>query len=104
MAKAWEKEGVEAKWAETAWAKRRERKEKRLALTDFERFKVLRLKKQVRNFSRFSIGNILPLRTKTSTSPFLKSFAFETTDTVSIQRRFEVRKAEAKIRASAKAS
>ena len=59
VAKAWEKEGVEAKWAETAWAKRRARKEKRLALTDFERFKVLRLKKQVRHFSPFSIGNIL---------------------------------------------
>ncbi len=48
VAKAWEKEGVESKWAESTWAKRRAQREKRKALSDFERFKVLRLKKQVR--------------------------------------------------------
>ena len=48
MAKAWEKAGVEEKWAESAWAKRREQREKRRGLSDFERFKVLRLRKQVR--------------------------------------------------------
>lgn len=47
VAKAWEKAEVEQKWAESAWAKRREQREKRRALTDFDRFKVMRLKKQV---------------------------------------------------------
>ena len=47
VARAWEKEGVEGKWAESTWAKRRAQREKRLVLSDFERFKVLRLKKQV---------------------------------------------------------
>lgn len=47
VAKAWEKTGVEQKWDESAWAKRREQREKRRNLTDFDRFKVLKLKKQV---------------------------------------------------------
>ncbi|CAF9919543.1 hypothetical protein IMSHALPRED_004652 [Imshaugia aleurites] len=65
VAKAWEETQVEKKWDESAWAKRREQREKRRNLSDFDRFKVLRLKKQAR---------------------------------------FEVRKAHAKVRASAKSS
>lgn len=49
VARAWEKEEVEKKWDESAWAKRREQREKRRNLSDFDRFKVLRLKKQVRS-------------------------------------------------------
>ncbi|KAK4695017.1 large subunit ribosomal protein L14e, partial [Lecanoromycetidae sp. Uapishka_2] len=48
VARAWEKEEVEKKWEESAWAKRREQREKRRNLSDFDRFKVLRLKKQAR--------------------------------------------------------
>lgn len=40
---------MEKKWAESAWAKRREQREKRRNLSDFDRFKVLKLKKQVCN-------------------------------------------------------
>ena len=47
VARAWEKNEVQKKWDESTWAKRREQREKRKALTDFERFKVLRLRKQV---------------------------------------------------------
>lgn len=47
MARAWEKNEVQKKWDESVWAKRREQREKRRGLTDFERFKVLRLRKQV---------------------------------------------------------
>lgn len=47
VARAWEKEEVEKKWDESAWAKRREQREKRRGLSDFERFKVLKLRKQV---------------------------------------------------------
>jgi large subunit ribosomal protein L14e len=45
---AWEKAGIDAKWKESSWAKRKSQTERRKALTDFERFKVLRLKKQRR--------------------------------------------------------
>lgn len=44
---AWEKAKVEETWANSAWAKNRERSVKRRQLTDFERFKVMRLRKQV---------------------------------------------------------
>jgi len=43
---AWEKEGVDQKWSQGSYAKRKERIEKRRQLSDFERFKVNRLKKQ----------------------------------------------------------
>ncbi|KAF2237865.1 hypothetical protein EV356DRAFT_461675 [Viridothelium virens] len=45
---AWQKEEVEKKWAESNWAQSRERSKKRRALTDFERFKVMRMRKQAR--------------------------------------------------------
>ncbi|KAI9688143.1 MAG: hypothetical protein M1822_001649 [Bathelium mastoideum] len=45
---AWQKEEVEKKWAESNWAKSRERSKKRRALTDFEKFKVMRMRKQAR--------------------------------------------------------
>lgn len=45
--KFWEREEIEKKWDESTWAKRHEQRVKRRSLTDFERFKVLRLKKQV---------------------------------------------------------
>ncbi|MCJ1300963.1 hypothetical protein MMC08_003762 [Hypocenomyce scalaris] len=48
VAKAWEKADVEKKWDESAWAKKREQREKRRTLSDFERFKVMRLRKQAR--------------------------------------------------------
>lgn len=55
VAKAWKEQNVDDKWDESAWAKRRDRREKRRALTDFERFKVLRLKKQVRHILKLGL-------------------------------------------------
>ena len=49
--KLWEKAGIESKWQESTWAKKRAQKERRRALTDFERFKVMKLRKQ----SRFEV-------------------------------------------------
>ena len=46
--KAWETAGIDAKWAETNWAKKQLKQERRKALSDFDRFKVMRLKKQRR--------------------------------------------------------
>lgn len=60
MAKAWKDQKVDEKWDESAWAKRRDRREKRRALTDFERFKVLRLKKQVRLIFKFYLRLTAP--------------------------------------------
>lgn len=54
----WEKAGIEAKWQESAWAKKRAQKERRRALTDFERFKVLRLRKQARFEVRKSLAKV----------------------------------------------
>ncbi|KAF2083601.1 hypothetical protein K490DRAFT_60344 [Saccharata proteae CBS 121410] len=46
--KCWEASEVEKKFSESAWAKNKDRIAKRRALTDFERFKVMRLRKQAR--------------------------------------------------------
>lgn len=46
--KLWEKNEIDAKFAQSSFAKRSEQQERRKNLTDFERFKVLRLRKQVR--------------------------------------------------------
>jgi large subunit ribosomal protein L14e len=47
LAAAWAKADVDTKWKEGGWAKKIEQREKRKSLTDFERFKVMKLKKQV---------------------------------------------------------
>ena len=43
----WEKNEIDQKWAESTWAKKKETQDRRKDLGDFERFKVMRLKKQV---------------------------------------------------------
>ena len=45
--KAFEASKVLDKWSQTAWAKKNEQTKKRAALTDFERFKLMKLRKQV---------------------------------------------------------
>ena len=52
LAKFWEKSGVQAKWDASSWAKRLAARKTRAALTDFERFQVMRLKKTRRNQTR----------------------------------------------------
>ena len=46
--KLWAKNEIDGKWASSGFAQKTERTERRKNLTDFERFKVLRLRKQVR--------------------------------------------------------
>ncbi|EAW08744.1 60S ribosomal protein eL14 [Aspergillus clavatus NRRL 1] len=46
--KLWEKNEIDGKWAKTSIAQKTDRAERRKNLTDFERFKVLRLRKQAR--------------------------------------------------------
>jgi large subunit ribosomal protein L14e len=50
--KLWEKDEIDKKWAESSWAKKREATDRRRNLTDFGRYKVMRLKKQVRKQSK----------------------------------------------------
>ncbi|KAL8904711.1 MAG: hypothetical protein Q9171_006956 [Xanthocarpia ochracea] len=58
VAKAWEKEEVDSKWDQSAWAKRRDQRQKRRGLSDFERFKVMKLKKQTRFEVRKSMAKV----------------------------------------------
>ncbi|KAI9863187.1 MAG: hypothetical protein M1813_004007 [Trichoglossum hirsutum] len=56
--KAWEGAEVEKKWAQSAWAKKRDQRERRRALSDFDRFKVMKLRKQTRFEVRKSVAKI----------------------------------------------
>ncbi|ETS84191.1 60S ribosomal protein L14-A [Pestalotiopsis fici W106-1] len=56
--KFWEKAEIDAKWKQSSWAKSKDQKEKRRALTDFDRFKVLRLKKQRRFEQRKALAKV----------------------------------------------
>lgn len=55
---AWEKAEIDTKWKESSWAKRKLQTERRKALTDFDRFKVLRLKKQRRFEERKALAKV----------------------------------------------
>lgn len=55
LRKQWEAAEVDKKWEESAWAKSKAKLERRRELSDFERFKVMRLKKQVSWF----LGSVL---------------------------------------------
>lgn len=48
VAKKWASAGVTEKWAASSWAKKIAQRERRSALSDFERFQVMVLKKQRR--------------------------------------------------------
>lgn len=49
VAKKWEEHKVQQKFDESAWAKKRAAMQKRRGLNDFERFKVMKMRKQVRS-------------------------------------------------------
>ncbi|AGO10457.1 AaceriABR005Cp [[Ashbya] aceris (nom. inval.)] len=48
VAKKWAAAGVNDKWAASSWAKKIAQRERRAALSDFERFQVMVLRKQRR--------------------------------------------------------
>jgi large subunit ribosomal protein L14e len=56
--KAWEKSEIDKKWKESNWFQSRQKIERRKALTDFDRFKVMRLKKQQRWEERKALAKI----------------------------------------------
>jgi len=48
VAKAWSKAEGEKKFQQGSWAKKQDQKDRRRGLSDFDRFKVMKLKKSVR--------------------------------------------------------
>lgn len=54
----WEKQGVDAKWAKTAWAAKLKKRELRANSTDFDRFKRMVLRKQARRIVGKSLAKI----------------------------------------------
>lgn len=57
--KFWEKAEIDSKFKNSNWAKKREVQAKRSGLTDFERFQVLRLKKQRRFEERKALAKVV---------------------------------------------
>lgn len=57
--KFWEKAGIDSKFKSSNWAKKKDVQSKRAGLTDFERFSVLRLKKQRRFEERKELAKIV---------------------------------------------
>jgi large subunit ribosomal protein L14e len=47
VAKAWSKAKVEEKFRQGSWAKKQDQKERKRGLTDFGRFKVMKMRKSV---------------------------------------------------------
>lgn len=56
--KFWQKAEIDSKFKNSNWAKKRDIQAKRSALTDFERFQVLRLKKQARFEVRKALAKV----------------------------------------------
>ncbi|KAI1182360.1 ribosomal protein L14-domain-containing protein [Nemania serpens] len=58
LKKFWEKAEIDKKWLASKWAQRSQRTERRKALTDFERFQLLRAKKQQRYEVRKALAKV----------------------------------------------
>ena len=54
----WEEAGIDKSWKESSWAKKRDQQARRKQLTDFDRFKVMRLQKQRRFEERKALAKI----------------------------------------------
>lgn len=100
----WEKHEIDQKWSETSWAKKKAQQDKRKALGDFERFKVMRLKKQVSQPRRVYNFHVFRIRISISAWPPLapRVLPIYGIFTNSVQARNEVRKTRAKIVKAAK--
>jgi ribosomal protein L14E/L6E/L27E len=55
VAKKWEEHKVQQQFDDSAWAKKRTAMQKRRGLNDFERFKVMKMRKQVRCLLKVSM-------------------------------------------------
>ncbi|XP_032481393.1 LOW QUALITY PROTEIN: 60S ribosomal protein L14-like [Phocoena sinus] len=63
---AWEKAGINAKWAATRWAKKIEAREKKARMTDFDRYKVTKARKMRNRLIKLEVKKLqkaAPLKT-----------------------------------------
>ncbi|CAD5120368.1 DgyrCDS8941 [Dimorphilus gyrociliatus] len=67
--KIWEKEEIEKKWAKTVWAKKIASKKLRENLSDFDRFKLMKMKQARNRLINTEFGN---LKKKTPRVPIKK--------------------------------
>ena len=58
LRKFWEKSEIDSKWTQSNWAKKRDQMQRRKNLTDFDRFKVMRLKGQRRFEERKALAKV----------------------------------------------
>ncbi|RKP24539.1 60S ribosomal protein L14 [Syncephalis pseudoplumigaleata] len=58
LRKVVEAQKLSEQWAKTGWAKKIASRETRKSLTDFDRFKVMRYKKQVRNVVNVEVAKL----------------------------------------------
>ena len=58
LKKAWAKADVDAKWAESSWAKKLARSSIKANLSDFDRFKLMRAKQARNNIVRLEMGKL----------------------------------------------
>lgn len=65
LKKKWDEHEVEKKWNESNFAKSRQRSIRRKQLSDFERFKVMRLRKQVCDYEYGVVDYTRPLDAST---------------------------------------
>jgi len=92
VAKKWQEAKVDQQFNDSAWAKKRAAMQKRRGLNDFERFKVMKMRKQVR-YSTPACALWIHSHCTLSSMDIAND----------AQARYEVQKTFAKIRASAKA-
>ncbi|KAI9597549.1 putative 60S ribosomal protein L14 [Syncephalis fuscata] len=58
LRKVIESQKLAEQWAQTAWAKKISARDTRKSLSDFDRFKVMRFKKQVRNVVNVEVAKL----------------------------------------------
>ena len=56
--KVWEKEDISKKWEETTWAKKLASKQKRIQLSDFDRFKLMKAKQARNRLIKIEFGKL----------------------------------------------
>ena len=64
LRKRWTENEIDKKWSASTWAQNRARSDRRKQLNDFERFKVMRLRKQARFEERKAIAKVRAGATK----------------------------------------
>ncbi|XP_078607079.1 uncharacterized protein LOC144879468 isoform X1 [Branchiostoma floridae x Branchiostoma japonicum] len=62
--KAWEKEGVEEKWRQSTWYKKLQMKATRKQLSDFDRFKLMKVKQRRSWLIKMEMGRLKKAQNK----------------------------------------